>query len=188
MRTLVVTENITLDGVIDLAGGWFDPQRAVDPSAAGEMAALERRHRDAADAVLLGRRTFEEFAGYWPRQADDTTGVTDYLNRTRKYVVSATLADPQWQPTTVLRGDLADEVRTLKEADGGDIVATGSISLVRALVRTGLVDEYRLFVYPVVVGRGARLFEDLTGAPPLRLAEARQFGGGVAYLRYTVAR
>jgi dihydrofolate reductase len=148
MRDLVVTENITLDGVIDASGGWFsvtdDPE--VDQSdlreALGEQSA-------AADAVLLGRVTFEEMRGYWPEQTDDTTGVTDYLNRVSKYVVSGTLGDPAWEPTTVLPADgFEDGIRALKAEPGRDIVTTGSITLVHALIGAGLVDEYRLSCTP----------------------------------------
>ena len=104
MRDLVVTENITLDGVIDASEGWFsvvdDPE--VDQS---DLQATLREQAEAADAVLFGRVTFEEMRGYWPQQTDDTTGVTDYLNRVNKYVVSGTVGDPQWEPTTVLPAD-----------------------------------------------------------------------------------
>jgi dihydrofolate reductase len=187
MRDLVVTENITIDGVIDATEGWFsvtdDP--AVDQSdlreALGEQSA-------AADAVLFGRVTFEEMRGYWPAQTDDTTGVTDYLNRVSKYVVSGTLDDPRWEHTTVLPADgFEDAVRALKAEPGRDIVTTGSITLVHALIGAGLVDEYRLFVYPVVLGRGRRLFPDGTDVPTLRLAEARPFRSGVVLLRYRPA-
>ena len=132
----------------------------------------QREQREAADAFLVGRVTFEQMRGYWPQQTDDTTGVSDYLDRVEKYVVSRTLEDPEWEPTTILRGPLEDESRALKSAPGGDIVTTGSISLVRDLIAAGLVDEYRLFVYPVVLGRGERLFADAT-----RPARARARGG-----------
>jgi dihydrofolate reductase len=102
----------------------------------------------AADAFLTGRVTFEQFRAYWPHQADDPTGISDYLNRVQKYVVSATLAEPGWEPTAVLRGPLREEITALKSAPGRDIVVTGSITLVHALIAAGLVDEYRLFVYP----------------------------------------
>ncbi len=102
-------------------------------------------------------------------QTDDPTGVSDYLDAVDKYVVSATLDDPGWEHSTVLRGDLVEEVRALKGADGRDIVATGSVRLVHALIADDLVDEYRLFVFPVVVGGGARLFGSAIG--PLRLLE-----------------
>jgi dihydrofolate reductase len=175
MRDLIVTENISVDGVIDLSGGWFDPQ------AQG----------GAADAFLAGRVTFEQLRGYWPLQSDDQTGITDYLNQVQKYVVSATLAEPGWEPTTVLRGPLREEITALKSAPGRDIVVTGSITLVHALIAAGLVDEYRLFVYPVVAGQGARLFGgdgagELAGLrlADLSLAEARPFRSGVVLLRY----
>ena len=183
MRDLVVTENITVDGVIDASEGWFTPSGGEDGNAA-EMAEVQRKHMSGADAVLLGRVTYQEFESYWPLQTDDPTGVSDYLNRTTKYVVSGTLSAPTWANTAVLRGPLADDVAALKEQPGQAIVATGSIRLVHALVRSGLVDEYRLFVYPVVLGRGARLFEGATDLPELRLVEARPFSSGVVLLRY----
>jgi dihydrofolate reductase len=101
-----------------------------------------------------------------------------------KYVVSSTLEDPAWEPTTVLRGPLEDDVAALKAAPGADIVVTGSITLVHDLIAAGLVDEYRLFVYPVVVGRGARLFADGTRLPSLRLLATRPFRSGVVLLRH----
>jgi dihydrofolate reductase len=181
MRRLVVTENITLDGVIDMSGGWFDP---LDPELdQSDITAATTEHREAADALLVGRATFEAFRGFWPRQTDDPTGVSAYLDAVDKYVVSSTLGDdPGWQNTTVLRGPLVDEVRALKRATGRDIVATGSIRLVHALVAAGLVDEYRLFVFPVVVGRGARLFE--SADVRLELLETRPFVSGAVLLRY----
>jgi dihydrofolate reductase len=184
MRDLVITENITLDGVIDASEGWFsvvdDPE--VDQS---DLQATLRKQAQAADAVLFGRVTFEEMRGYWPRQTDDTTGVTDYLNRVNKYVVSGTLGDPRWEPTTVLPADgFQDAIRALKSEPGGDIVTTGSITLAHALVAAGLVDEYRLFLYPVVLGRGRRLFPEGTEVPRLELVEARPFRSGTVLLRY----
>lgn len=183
MRKLVVTENVTLDGRIEMLDDWFDPRGPGDPEAAAELAEDERETQEQFDAVLLGRRTYRDFEGYWPLQTDDQTGVTDYLNRTRKYVLSATLGDPAWANTTVLRGPLADEVAALKALPGRDIVATGSISVVTALAGTGLVDEYRLMVHPYVQGRGRRLFED-GAAAQLELVEARQFRSGVVRMRY----
>jgi dihydrofolate reductase len=116
-----------------------------------------------------------------------TTGVSDYLNQVAKYVVSGTLTDPDWANTTVLRGPVTDEVTALKEQPGKDIVTTGSIRLVHGLIAAGLVDEYRLFVYPTVLGRGARLFADATTVPPLRLVDSRTFRSGVVLLTYAVA-
>jgi dihydrofolate reductase len=186
VRDLIVTENITLDGVIDASEGWFAPAGEEDVDQSDLVAALGE-HTRAADAFLVGRITFEEMRGYWPEQTDDETGVTEYLDAVAKYVVSSTLEDPGWDRTTVLRGPLRDEIRALKAAPGKDIVVTGSVSLVRDLVASGLVDEYRLFVYPVVLGRGRRLFEDATTVPRLRLVETRPFRSGIVLLRYRTA-
>ncbi len=186
MRDLVVTENITVDGVIEATEGWFAPagDDAVDQS---DVEAAIREHCEAADALLLGRVTFEQMRGYWPLQTDDTTGITDYLNAVAKYVVSSTLRDPEWERTTVLHKPLVAEVQALKSRPGRDIVTTGSITVVRHLIAAGLVDEYRLFVYPVVLGRGQRLFADVTAVPRLRLVETRPFHSGIVLLRYRTA-
>ncbi|MFF8677072.1 dihydrofolate reductase family protein [Streptomyces sp. NPDC015237] len=187
MRTLAITENITVDGSIEMLTDWFDPQ------AQGEVDmsdVLEESHRQdsRADALLLGRRTFEDFRGYWPNQTDDPTGITAYLNQVQKYVVSTTLTDPRWDNSTVLTGDPVEEVRALKAQQGGkDIVLTGSISLAHTLIEAGLVDEYRLFVYPVVQGRGRRLFPDGFEIPTLRLADTKTFRSGIVLTRYVPA-
>ena len=181
MRDLIITENITLDGVIDAAEGWFMPAGDEDTDQSDVIAALAEQ-REAADAFLTGRLTFEQMRGFWPRQTDDETGVSDYLNRVQKYVVSATLEDPGWEPTTILRG--LDDVRALKGRHGADIVVTGSLTLVPDLIAAGVVDEYRLFVYPVVLGRGQRLFQDATDVPRLELVEARPFASGIVLMRY----
>ena len=183
MRDLIITENITLDGVIDAAEGWFAPagEDGVDQS---DLIAALAAQSEAADAFLVGRRTFEEMRGFWPRQTDDETGVSEYLDRVSKYVVSSTLDDPGWERTTILRGPLRDAVQALKEAPGADIVVTGSMTLVADLIAERLVDEFRLFVYPVVLGRGRRLFGDATGMPGLRLVQAQPFRSGIVLLRY----
>lgn len=181
MRTLVVTQNITLDGVIDAAGGWFDPTA----DGIADVQKVVQTQAAASDAFLVGRQTFEDMRGFWPKQADDTTGVTDHLNRVAKYVVSRSMTDPGWDGTTVLRGDLVQDITALKEAPGADIVTTGSITLVRDLVRYGLVDEFRLFIFPVVLGAGRRLFEDVAGVGELRLVETRSFTSGVVLQRYS---
>jgi dihydrofolate reductase len=186
MRDLIITENITLDGVIDAAEGWFSPAGDEGVDQSDVIAAIAAQSK-AADAVLLGRTTFEEMRGYWPHQTDDETGVSDYLDRVSKYVVSSTLEDPEWERSTVLRGPLRDEIEALKAAPGADIVVTGSMTLVADLVAARLVDEFRLFVYPVVLGRGRRLFEDATGMPTLKLVQAQPFRSGIVLLRYRVA-
>jgi dihydrofolate reductase len=184
VRDLIVTENITLDGVIDAPEGWFVPSGDETEADAADMVATIAEQGAAADAFLVGRVTFEQMRGYWPRRVDDTTGIAEYLNRVAKYVVSSTLGEPGWERTTILRGPLHEEIAALKSSPGRDIVTTGSIRLVHALVAGGLVDEYRLFVYPVVIGRGERLFTGATGMPRLRLVEARPFRSGVVLLRY----
>ena len=181
MRTLAITENITLDGSIEMLDDWFDPQLQDDDL-------LEESHRqDAqADALLVGRQTFEDFRSYWPNQTDDATGVTDYLNRVAKYVVSSTMSDPEWANSTVLTGDPVEQVSELKAQQGKDIVLTGSISLAHTLIAAGLVDEYRLFVYPTVQGRGRRLFPDGTAIGRLRLMEPpTSFRSGIMLMKYT---
>jgi dihydrofolate reductase len=180
-RKLVVTENTTLDGVIDAAGDWFS---VTDSEETDDVNAELREQMATEGALLVGRKTFESFREYWPNQKDDTTGVTEHLNRIPKYVVSSTMQDPEWENSTVLSGPLEDEVRKLKAKPGKEIGVTGSIQLVHALIAAGLVDEYRLFVYPVVLGDGARLFQDATRMPTLRLIEAKPFKSGVVLLTY----
>lgn len=180
-RKLIITQNVTLDGSIEMLGPWFSPEAENNQDDLIE----EMARQDATnDAVLFGRRTFEDMRGYWPQQTDDRTGVTETLNRVTKYVVSSTLDDPAWERSVVLAGDPVEEVRSLKETDGQDIVCTGSISLVRLLVPSGLVDEYRLFVYPAVQGRGRRLFPDGHVIPRLELLETKSFRSGVVLTRY----
>ncbi|MGW5364958.1 dihydrofolate reductase family protein [Actinopolymorpha pittospori] len=147
---------------------------------------LHRQDRDA-DGFLVGRRTFEDLRGYWPEQSDDATGITDYLNSVQKYVVSTTMTEPGWKNTTILSGDPVDEVRALKAEPGADIVITGSITLCHTLIQAGLVDEYRLFVYPVVQGRGRRLFPEGFEVPALRLLDAKIFRSGITFSRYAPA-
>ncbi|MFH9075179.1 dihydrofolate reductase family protein [Streptomyces alboflavus] len=183
MRDLIITQNITLDGVIDATDGWFDP--ASDDADQSDLNEALHEQAAAADAFLVGRVTFEDMRGYWPQQTNDTTGVTDYLNKVQKYVVSTTLRDPRWANTTILAGDLKEEITTLKSQPGKDIVTTGSIRLTHALIESDLVDEFRLFVYPVVLGHGARLFDRHKAS--LHLVETRPFTSGVALLRYRVA-
>jgi dihydrofolate reductase len=186
VRTLAITQNVTVDGSIEMLGDWFDPQ---GQGGGDNSDLLEELHRQdsRADALLLGRQTFEDLRGYWPKQTDDPTGITGYLNRVRKYVVSATMTDPEWQNSTVLSGDIVEQVRSLKEQPGKDIVVTGSIRLCHALVVAGLVDEYRLFVYPVVQGRGRRLFPDGFELPALSLLDAKSFRSGITYSSYAPA-
>lgn len=172
---IVLTENCTADGVIDMAAGWFDPAERTDD----QLVAATRAHMAEQDALLLGRSTFEAFRGYWPDQQDDT-GISDHLNRVQKYVLSTTLQDPGWEPTTILRH--FDEVQALRDRPGR-LGVTGSISVAQRLVAADLVDEYRFFVYPVLVGAGAGVVAD-TRRLDLDLIEATPFPSGVTLLRY----
>jgi dihydrofolate reductase len=178
MRDLVVTENVSLDGVMAPMDGWFDPMAADDA-----LLATQVEHREAADALVLGRVTYEEFAEFWPEQTDDPTGTSDYLDQVAKYVLSSSLESADWKRTTILSGQLEDELAKLKQQSGKDIVVTGSATLVQSLVPTGLVDVYRLFVYPVVQGHGHRLFPDGI-TTKLELIDSRTFSSGVVLLSY----
>ncbi|MHA6799685.1 dihydrofolate reductase family protein [Bounagaea algeriensis] len=180
MRTLVITQNVTLDGAVEMLDDWFDPLAEDD-----ELTEEIHRQDEQCDAVLFGRHTFTDMRGFWPQQTDDTTGVTRYLNRTQKYVVTSTLTDPEWQNTTILSGDPLEEVRQLKEQSGQHIVLTGSIRLAHPLIAAGLVDEFRMFTYPVIQGRGRRFFPDGYAVPRLRLLEEKSFASGVRYAAYT---
>ena len=174
---LIVTQNITLDGVIEATEGWFEPGDGDDQ---GDILDVMRSYMDSESALLLGRSTFEDFRSYWPEQTDDTTGITAKLNAVPKHVVSTTMQDPGWENSVVER-DLLGAARALRAADGEECVVTGSMSLMDPLFGAGLVDELRLFVYPVWLGRGRRLFE---GRLELELLETRAFRTGVTLLRY----
>lgn len=184
MRTLAITQNITLDGAVEMLDDWFDDQAGTDDP---DFMAENRRQDEAADALLVGRRTFTDFRGYWRDLDGDATGIADYLDGVEKYVVTSTLGDGDldWAHSRALRGDVVEEVRALKAAPGRDIVCTGSLTLLPTLIEADLVDEYRLFVYPVVQGRGRRLFPDGYAASGLRLLRARSFDTGVALLVFT---
>ena len=177
---------ITIDGVIDAASGWFAPGGDDDIDQSDVLDAL-REQREAADVLLLGRVTFEQMRGHWPLLTGDTTGIADYLQNVPKYVVSTTLAEPNWEHTTVLKAPLVDEVQALKTSPGSDIVSTCSMRLTADLIAAGLVDEYRLFVYPVVIGRDHRMVTDATDVHGIHLEEARPFVSGIVLLRYRSA-
>ena len=181
MRTLAITQNMSADGSIEFLGDWFDPT-----DQAEDLAAEVRRQSEDEDFILLGRQTFTDFRGFWPHQTDDTTGITDYLNQVQKLVVSSTLGDPEWQNSTVLGADWLDRVRAVKAEDGGDIVVTGSLTLCPTLIEAGLVDEYRLFVYPALQGGGRRLFPE-GRAESLVLKDSKTFASGVVLLVYEPA-
>jgi dihydrofolate reductase len=183
LRTLAITQNVTVDGAIEMLGDWFDPQGQSEFDNSDLLAELHRQDSEA-DGFLVAGGPPRICAATGPSCPNDPTGISDYLNRVQKYVVSSTMTDPQWQNSTVLSGDPVEEVRALKEQPGQDIVVTGSITLCHTLIGAGLVDEYRLFVYPVVQGRGRRLFPEGFECPKLRLVEANAFRSGITYSRY----
>ncbi|WP_336206369.1 dihydrofolate reductase family protein [Nonomuraea sp. LPB2021202275-12-8] len=190
MNKLVVSQFITMDGVIESPGGDGDFDRGgwafrFDRGAEGNAVKLDEVR--SAGALLLGRRTYEGFAAVWPSMRDDV-GFADKMNTMPKYVVSSSLERLGWNNSSLVRGDLVEEVVELKRRTRGDVLVNGSAQLVRSLAESGLVDEYRLMLYPIVLGAGKRLFGDTAEAAALRLAEARPMGHeGVILLTYQPA-
>src|SRR5207237_1651458 len=157
---LVVAEFVTLDGAIDDPGGAEGHERggwAFEFARGEEGDKFKLDELVAADALLLGRRTYEGFAAAWPGRTDEV-GFADKMNRMRKYVVSNSLKNPEWDNTTVISGDVVGEVSKLKQQRGGDVLVNGSCELARALIENDLVDELRVMVFPIVLGMGKRLF------------------------------
>jgi len=189
MSRLVVSEFMTLDGVMEAPG--FEEHRD-GKNAWALYGATEDQQRFkidelfAAGAILLGRVTYEIWVTYWPTAPKDA-GFADRINGLEKYVVSTTLRDPTWNNTTVIRGDLAREVSRLKERPDGDIMVFGSAELVDSLLELDLVDELRILLFPVVLGSGKRLFRDERDISHLRLVGARTFDSGVVLLTYQPA-
>ena len=190
MGKIVISENVSLDGVVQdptgdegfRHGGWFlqvgDEDRA-------EWAKAEFEEAMSAEALLLGRRSDEYFALRWTERSGEWA---ERLNSMPKYVVSSSLEDPKWGNSTVLMGDVVDEVSKLKQELGGEIVVYASRQLVHTLMEHDLVDEVRLMVYPFVLGAGERLFGETSDKKSLRLLGSRIVGDGLAYLRYEVVR
>lgn len=188
MRKLIVSEFVTLDGVMDDPGG-------ADGTTHGgwsmqhwheEIGKVKYDELFAADALLLGRVTYQGFAAAWPGRSDEQ-GFADRMNAIAKHVVSTTLQDASWNNSHIIRDDIAARVKALKEQEGQDILVAGSGLLVQTLMANHLVDEYRLLVYPVVLGEGKRLFRDGAGAK-LALIEARAIPNGVTLMRYEPAQ
>ena len=187
MGRIVVTEFVSLDGVMEDPGGSEDFKYGgwsfeISRGDEGDQFKLDEALN--SDALLLGRKTYEGFADAWPSREGE---FADKFNNMPKYVVSSTLKDPDWTNSTVLDGDLAKEVSKLREDVDGDIVVHGSAQLVQALVEHGLVDELRLMVFPVVLGAGKRLFGETSDKRPLRLTDSRTVGDGVQILTYEPA-
>lgn len=175
MRKIVSTSFITLDGVVESPDEW-----SVEywDDGIGEVIGAQM---GAADALLLGRVTYQGFAAAWPQMTEDPGA--DFMNNSPKYVVSTTLDKAEWNNSTIVNGDLGTEVAALKETSGKDILISGSPTLVRSLLQLSLVDELHLLVYPVALGSGKRLFDGIEKTP-LQLTSSRAFGNGVLHLVY----
>jgi dihydrofolate reductase len=173
MRNLIVTEFVSLDGIMEDPAWTF-------PYWNDEIAAFKGEETSASDALLLGRVTYQGFAAAWPQSKDEGA---DYFNSVRKYVVSSTLENAEWNNSIIIKDNVVEEIAKLKQQGGQDIAVHGSATLVQTLIQHDLVDRVRLLVYPVVLGKGKRLFKEGTTAT-LKLVESRSFSSGVAALIY----
>jgi dihydrofolate reductase len=190
MGRIIISENLSLDGVIQdpagdegfQRGGWVG---RVGDRGREEAAQVLLEEALGTEAMLLGRRSYEFLAARWPSR---TGALADRLNSKPKYVVSSTLQDPAWNNTTVLKGNVVNEVSKLKQQLAGDIVVPASFQLVRTLIEHDLADELRLMIYPVVLGAGERLFGETSDKKPLRLISTRTVGNDLAYLTYQPVR
>ena len=187
MGRIVVTEFVSLDGVMEAPGGGEDFQHGgwtfeIDRGEEGDKFKLDEALE--AEALLLGRVTYEGFAAAWPSREGE---FADKFNGMPKYVVSSTLEEAEWNNSTVLKGDVVEEVSKLRQGPDGDIVVHGSGQLVQTLLAHDLVDELRLMVFPVVLGSGKRLFGDTSDKKRLRLADSKTVGDGIAILIYEPA-
>jgi dihydrofolate reductase len=188
MGKIVISENVTLDGVIEdpagdegfRLGGWVGLIKDLP-----EVNKLALDEALGAEALLLGRRSYEWFASRWPSRSGE---LADRLNSLPKYVVSSTLEDPEWNNSTVLKGDVVGEVSKLKQELDGEIVVPASFQLVHTLIEHDLVDELRLKTFPVVLGAGERLFGETSGKKPMRLVDSQTVDEGIAFLTYEAAR
>jgi dihydrofolate reductase len=189
MGKIVVTEFVSLDGVIEAPGGGEDYKHAgwtfeIDRGEEGDKFKLDELIE--AEAQLLGRVTYEGFAAAWPTM-EDAAGFAEKMNSMPKYVVSSTLEEASWSNSTILRGEIADEVAKLHREIDGVILVAGSATLVQSLLEHDLVDELRLMVFPVLLGEGKRLFGDVTAKKSLNLVDSKTIGAGIALLTYEPA-
>jgi dihydrofolate reductase len=181
MRKVIASEIVSLDGVVESPEKWHFPYFN------DEMGEAIGAAMAASDAMLLGRVTYEEFAAFWPSQegSDEDQEITAYMNNTPKFVVSTTLEEPlEWNTSSLIKGNVAEEITKLKQQPGKDISITGSPTLVRSLLADDLLDELRLMVHPIVVGSRKRLFEDGSDQKALKLVDSKTFSTSVLYLTY----
>ena len=177
MRKVVVSEFVSLDGVME------EPDWSLRLTGE-EQQKYKLDELSAVDALLLGRTTYEEFAASWPHESEPYGGYTDMMNSLPKHVVSTTLQGPLEWNASPIEGDVAEKVARLKQEPGKDILVYGSGDLVQTLMKKDLVDEYRLMVFPIVVGSGKRLFENGPDTTVLELVDSKTFATGVVYLTY----
>jgi dihydrofolate reductase len=195
MRKVIVDEFMTLDGVVQAPGGAEEDREGGFEHGGWQMPYFDEVSGKTvtddiagAGGFLLGRRTYEIFASYWPNAPDEVQDIARPLNDLPKYVASTTLTEPlEWQNSVLLEGDVADAVAALKREDGKDIRVIGSGGLVQTLMQHGLVDEYRLMIHPVVVGGGKRLFRDGGELMALRLVDSKITTTGVVIATYEPA-
>jgi dihydrofolate reductase len=183
MRKVVASEIVSLDGVVESPEKWHFPyfNDQMGDAIGAAMA--------SSDSMLMGRVLYEEWAAFWPNQDPDENPVAARMNGVRKYVVSTTLEEPlEWQNSTLIGDNVAEEISRLKEQPGKDISISGSPTLVRSLLEEDLLDELRLMVHPIVVGSGKRLFEDGGDQKALQLVDSKIFSTGVLYLSYQPAQ
>jgi dihydrofolate reductase len=186
MGRIVVTEFVSLDGVIEAPGGGEDFKHGgwtfeIDRGEEGNRFKLDELHE--ADAQLLGRVTYEGFAAAWPGREDEA-GFAEKMNSMPKYVVSSTLETADWENTTILSGEFAEEIAKLKDEVDGVILVAGSPTLVQGLIEHDLIDELRLMVFPVALGSGKRLFGETEDKKPMKLIGSKTVGDGVTILTY----
>jgi dihydrofolate reductase len=180
MRKIVVSEFLSADGVMEAPDTWQFPFQSE------EMGAITERQTNNTDAFLLGRVTYEIFAGFWPTQTNNEFGVADKLNSAPKYVVSTTLQKADWKNSTLIKSNVIEEIRKLKQQPGGKIGIIGSAVLVHSLLDAGLIDEIQVLVHPIVLGKGVRLFIDGGRRFSMTLADSKILPNGVLYLSYLI--
>jgi dihydrofolate reductase len=187
MGKIVVSQFMSIDGVVEDPGGSENHERGgwafkFDRGPDGDKFKLDEVM--AADALLLGRVTYEGFAAAWPDRSDEA-GFADKFNSMPKYAVSTTLKDPAWNNTTVISENVPEEIAKLKDRHDGDILVNGSVQLVQTLIEHDLVDEYRLMVFPTILGKGKRMFGDTDRTLALKLADSKPVGpDGIVVLTY----
>jgi dihydrofolate reductase len=182
MRKLIVSEFLTLDGVMEA------PEQWQFPFISDDMAEDIKVHILESDVLLLGRVTYDIFAASWPQQTNNEFGIADKLNSQPKFVVSSTLKKAEWKPSTLIKDNAMEAIVKLKQQPGGSIAVTGSATLVQSLMKADLIDEYRLFIHPIILGSGMKLFKDGMDSITLKLVESKTFASGVIVVTYQSVR